>query len=217
MTTMLLSDDEVRDLFSDHLEGALDADTARAVDLRLQASTALAAEHRTFARTLELLAALPLQEPSPTLVSQVRTRLAHERRADSDVADSDVAATDTPTAAPWWSPLRLTAGFAAAAAVVAIVMVAQPAGSPGPAGMLGAAMGEAAVSVSWQVPGIDGATIRAAAAEAGMQAQDDTWTGDRQTAARFFVALKARAATLNSTVSGAVPEHVEQLVVRIER
>jgi len=207
-----LSDDEVRDLFSDHLEGALDTDTAHAVDVRLASSAALAREHREFARTLELLAALPLQEASPSLVSQVRGRLAAERRAVDDTA-----ANDTPTVSPWWSPLRLTAGFAAAAAVVAIVMVAQPAAGPGPAGMLGAAIGEAAVVVAWQVPGVDDATVAAAAAEAGMGKDGDTWVGDRQAAARFFVALKARTASMGSTVSGAVPEHAEQLVVRIER
>ncbi len=212
---MILSDDDVRDLFSDHLEGALDDATSRAVDAALAASPALAAEHRNFARTVELLSALPHEEAAPNLVAQVRGRLVAERRA---AADGAVAANDMPAAAAWWSPLRLTAGFAVAAAVVAVVLVANPVSQgPGPAGVLGAAMGEAAVVVAWQAPGVDAASIAAAAAEAGMGKDGDSWIGDRQAAARFFVALKARAATMGSTVTGAVPEHAEQLTVRIER
>ncbi len=230
MANTIRNDDDVRALFSEHLEGTLDDDTARAVDKAIAESPALAAEHRAFAQTLELLSALPHEEAPSSLLASVRARLADERGGfvandtEHDVAH-DVAnaldpitapAANGPTAAPWWSPLRLTAGLAAAAAVVAIVFVATPQ-TTAPTGMLGAAIADTKIEVLWQAPGVSTDVVAAAAREAGMDTDGDSWVGDRQTAARFFVALKARAAGVGSAVSGAVPEHADRLVVRIER
>ncbi|HEY1099600.1 MAG TPA: hypothetical protein VGF99_11760, partial [Myxococcota bacterium] len=119
MTTSTLSDDDVRDLFSEHLDGSLDADTARAVDVALASNAALAAEHRAFAQTLSLLAALPNEDAPPLLVGRVRDRLTAERRQQLS-SSSSAANDDVPAASsmPWWSPLRVTAGLAAAAAVI---------------------------------------------------------------------------------------------------
>lgn len=218
MTTSTLSDDDVRDLFSEHLDGSLDADTARAVDLALASNAALAAEHRAFAQTLSLLAELPNEDAPPLLVGRVRDRLTAERRQQLSSSSSSAANDDVPSTSstPWWSPLRLTAGLAAAAAVVAVVMVASPTTTTHN-GVLGAAMVDAAVEVRWQAPGVGADIVVAAAREAGMQAEGNGYVGDRQAAARFFVALKAEAASSGTTVAGAVPEQADRVVVVVER
>lgn len=217
MTTSTLSDDDVRDLFSEHLDGSLDADTARAVDVALASNAALAAEHRAFAQTLSLLAALPNEDAPPLLVGRVRDRLTAERRQQLS-SSSSAANDDVPAASsmPWWSPLRVTAGLAAAAAVIAVVMVASPTTTTHN-GVLGAAMVDAAVEVRWQAPGVGADIVVAAAREAGMQAEGNGYVGDRQAAARFFVALKAEAASSGTTVAGAVPEQADRVVVVVER
>jgi anti-sigma factor RsiW len=220
MTTPHLSDDDVRDLFSDHLEGALDDATRRAVDEALDKSPALAAEHRAFAATLEALRALPRVEAPERLVGQVRDRLTAERRAEQGAAAGPPAlplgrAANDDSVAARWSPLRLMSGLAAVAAVVAIVAVAVPDTGGGPTDMLGAGLVEEAVTVQWRAPGLSPEVISTAAATAGMGREGSRFVGDRAATARFFIELKVRAIAAGSDVSGAVPEQAEQIVVTV--
>jgi len=221
MTTPHLSDDDVRDLFSDHLEGTLDKATAAAVDAALRDNAGLRAEQQAFARTMSLLRELPRPEVSSQLVSQVRARLAAGDTGVGGVVDNVIPFAPRQPAGPvaarsGWS-MRVVAGFAAVAAVIAVVMVGVPGGTGtgGNADMLGAGLADEAVAVVWQAPGIDRAVITAAAAAAGMGTDGDAFVGDQRAAARFFVALKTSAAGIGSDVSGALPEHAERVVVTV--
>lgn len=232
MTTPHLSDDDVRDLFSDHVEGALDEATTAAVDAALQANAGLKAEHQAFVRTMALLRDLPRPEASPQLVAQVRGRLAADRRAgvtDFTSASEIVAVVDNviplapKSTRPGTSTMRLVASFAAIAAVVAVVMIGVPRGmnsTPGANGsdaMLGAGLGDSAVAVVWQAPGVERSVIVHVAREAGMGIDGDTFVGDQRAAARFFVNLKTSAVGSGTDVSGPVPERAERVVVTVTR
>ena len=226
MTTPQLSDDDVRDLFSDHVEGALDEATTAAVDAALQANASLKAEHQAFVRTMALLHDLPRPEAAPQLVAQVRGRLAAERRAGVTGANEIVAVVDNviPLAPKsTTSTMRLVASFAAIAAVVAVVMLGVPRGmnsTPGANGsdaMLGAGLGDSAVAVVWQAPGVEHSVIVHIAREAGMGIDGDTFVGDQRAAARFFVNLKTSAVGSGTDVSGSVPERAERVVVTVTR
>jgi len=218
MTTPL-TDDDVRDLFSDHLEGSLDEQTKRAVDDALAKNATLRAEHDAFRETLSLLRALPREGAPDGLVGKVRDRLAAERREAAgrvvDPSEADSPATRRAQAS-WVSPARVVGGLAAVAAAVAVLVIASP-GADGPKDMLGASLFDAAVSVSWQAPGVPADVVVVAAAAAGMGRDGEAFVGDQRAAARFFVELKGRAAALGSDVSGAVPEHVDRVVVTIAR
>jgi len=78
MTTQRKSNDDVRALFSDHAEGALDDATKRDVDDALAADAALAAEYRRFQGTLRGLRALPRPELPVDFAARVRARIAAE-------------------------------------------------------------------------------------------------------------------------------------------
>jgi hypothetical protein len=229
MTTPHLSDDDVRDLFSDHFEGALDEATTAAVDAALQANAGLKAEHQAFVRTMALLQDLPRPEASPQLVAQVRGRLAAERRAGVTGPNEVVTVVDNvvplapKSTRPGTSTMRLVASFAAIAAVVAVVMIGGPRGmssTPGANGtdaMLGAGLGDTAVAVVWQAPGVEHSVIVHMAREAGMDTDGDTFVGDQRAAARFFVNLKTSAVGSGTDVSGPVPERAERVVVTVTR
>lgn len=216
MTTPHLSDDDVRDLFSDHLEGALDDATRRAVDDALAKSPALAAEHRAFGQTLEALRALPRPDAPDHLVARVRERLADERRGAAGLpAVPLVGAANDNVPSAGWSPLRWMSGLAAVAAAVAVLVIAVPDTAGGPTDMLGAGLTDEAVAVQWQAPGVTRDVVVAAAAVAGMGRDGERFVGDRAAAARFFVELKVRAASVGSDVSGAVPEQAERVIVDV--
>ena len=220
MSTPHLSDDDVRDLFSDHLEGALDDATRRAVEAALVGNPALAAEQRAFARTVEALRALPRPEAPADLVASVRGRLAAERaaviagpaalpRAEND----DVPSTSMER---WWSPLRVVSGLVAAAAVVAVIGVAMPDTVAGPGDVLGASVVDDAVAVRWQATELGVDVTTAAAVAAGMRVDGDAFVGDRASAARFLVELKIRAASAGVDVDGSVPEQADLVRVGVD-
>lgn len=221
MTTPHLSDDDVRDLFSDHLEGSLDEATRRAVEDALARNPVLAAEQSAFARTLSALRELPRPEASAELVVRVRDRLAAERAPAAGgapalprAANDDAVVSTSST--PWWSPLRIVTGLVAAAAAVAVISVAEPDTAGGPGNVLGASVVENTVAVRWRVPGLDTDVVVAAAITAGMRAEAGAFVGDRDAAARFLVALKTRAAVGGHDVSGTIPEQAEEVRVTIE-
>jgi anti-sigma factor RsiW len=100
MTTQRKSPDDIRALFSDHLEGALDDATRRAVDDALAADPALAAEHRRFANTLRGLRALPRPEVPVDLAARVRARIAAETASSSSLSSASLTSlTSSPAAA----------------------------------------------------------------------------------------------------------------------
>lgn len=223
MTTPHLSDDDVRDLFSDHLEGALDDATRRAVDAALARNPALAAEQRAFARTVSALRDLPRPEAPADLVLRVRERLAAERAATAGggapalprAANDDAAPGMATTSTPWWSPLRIVTGLVAAAAAVAVISVAVPDTAGGPGNVLGASVVEDTVGVRWQAPGLGSDVVAAAATAAGLQQEGDSFVGDRHSAARFLVELKTRAAAAGRDVTGTVPEQADLVRVTV--
>jgi len=222
MTTPHLSDDDVRDLFSDHLEGALDDVTRAAVDAAIAKSPALQAEQRAFATTVEALRALPRPEPSERLVAQVRNAISAERRAphtaEADRADA-APVNGGVVLRPQFGGWRVVSAVAAMAAVVAVIVVAVPkmGGGNGAGDVLGAGLVDEVVTVQWSAAGVDAATVAAAAKDAGMGVDGDTFVGDQRAAARFFVALKAAAVGVGSDVSGALPERAERVVVTVTR
>jgi anti-sigma factor RsiW len=219
MTTPHLSDDDVRDLFSDHLEGALDDATRQAVDAALAGNPTLAAEQRAFARTVEALRALPRLEAPADLVANVRGRLAIERAAAAGppalprAANDDAPSTLT---GRWWSPLRVVSGLVAAAAAVAVISVAMPDTAAGPGDVLGASVIDGAVAVRWQATELDADVITAAAIATGMRVEGDAFVGDRASAARFLVELKTRAAGAGVDVNGSVPEQADLVRVGVD-
>ncbi len=201
----LIVSDDIRDLFSDYLEGTLDEANVRRVDSALENDSALRQDLAAFKQTMALLKALPEHDAPNNLVSNVRNRLANERKSTSNVV---------PLA---WFQRPAFIGFAAAAAVVAAVVIVVPEGDSAK-DMLGASLLEDAVQVSWQAPGLDETAIDEAAAASGMGRQHDgSFVGDQRSAARFFIALKTRAATAGVDVSGAVPERAERVVVKVSR
>ncbi len=208
MTTPHLSDDDVRDLFSDHLEGALDEATHKAVDDALAKNPALLAEQKAFAATVAALQALPKTEASPALVSQVRGRLSAERR--------DAASAEAVVVRPSFGAWRVVSAVAAMAAVVAVIVVAVPNGSAG-GDVMGAGLVDEVVSVQWSAAGLSDVAVVAAAREAGMGIDGDAFVGDQRAAARFFVALKTAAVGAGGDVSGALPERAERVLVRVTR
>jgi anti-sigma factor RsiW len=223
MTTPHLSDDDVRDLFSDHLEGSLDEATRRAVDDALAKNPALAAEQRAFARTVSALRALPRPEAPADLALRVRDRLAAERNATAGgapalprAANDDAVVSTGSTATPWWSPLRIVTGLVAAAAAVAVISVAVPDTAGGPGDVLGASVIEDAVAVRWQVPGLEAVVVATAARASGMRAEDGAFVGDRAAAARFLVELKTAAAA-GHDVDGTIPEQADTVRVTVVR
>jgi anti-sigma factor RsiW len=219
MTTPHLSDDDVRDLFSDHLEGALDDATRRAVDAVLVGNPALAAEQRAFARTVEALRALPRPEAPADLVASVRGRLTAGRAAAAGppalprAANDDAASTLTDR---WWSPLRVVSGLVAAAAAVAVISVARPDTAAGPGDVLGASVIHDTVDVRWRATALDANVIAAAAVAAGMRLDGDAFVGDRTSAARFLIELKTRAAGIGVDVDGTVPEQADLVRVGVD-
>jgi anti-sigma factor RsiW len=224
MTTPHLSDDDVRDLLSDHLEGTLDDATRRAVDAALARNPALAAEQRAFARTVAALRQLPRPEAPADLVQRVRDRLAAERVAGASggapalpraANDNDTDTVGLGVVTPWWSPLRIVTGLVAAAAAVAVITVALPDSAGGPAAVLGASVVEDTVAVRWQAAGVGGDVVTAAALAAGMRVEGDAFVGDRQRAARFLVELKTRAAAAGHDVTGTVPEQADTVRITV--
>jgi len=219
MTTPHLSDDDVRDLFSDHLEGALDDATRRAVDAALAGNPALAAEQQAFARTVAALRAMPRPEAPADLVASVRGRLAAERAAAAGPPALPRAANDDAPSTPagrWWSPLRVVSGLVAAAAAVAVISVAMPDTAGGPGDVLGASVIDGTVAVRWQATGLGADVVGAAAVAAGMRAEGDAFVGDRASAARFLVELKTRAASAGVDVDGTVPEQADTVRVGVD-
>ena len=83
--------------------------------------------------------------------------------------------------------------------------------------MLGAGLGDTAVAVVWQAPGVEHSVIVHIAREAGMGIDGDTYVGDHRAAARFFVNLKTSAVGSGTDVSGSVPERAERVVVTVTR
>ena len=211
-----LSADDVRALFSDHLEGTLEPAVQQQVDEALSNDPALSAERRVFEKTVGLLQALPSEEAPANLVGLVRDRLAAERRSQQQ---AQVVPIDAPRRSPWRTRgVELMVGLAAAAAVVAVVVVGVPELGPGRSGSTGlltaGGSSATAVSLSWRAPGMARIDVAAAAQQAGLSMQEDgAFVGDRQAAARFLVALKTRAAGNGSDVSGTVPEQAERVVV----
>ncbi len=218
-TTKGLSADDVRALFSDHLEGTLEPALQQQVDDVLAHDPALCAERRRFEQTVNLLRALPHDDAPPNLVGLVHARLAAERRAQQ------VTLTPGAPRARRFS-VELMAGLCAAAALVAVIVVGVPAlrghggageiSALGPGGpMLSAgASSSSSVLLSWRAPDVGRADVVAAAEHAGLRLQaDGSFVGDRGAAARFLVALKTKAASAGSDVSGTVPEAAESVVV----
>jgi anti-sigma factor RsiW len=251
MTTQRLSPDDVRALFSDHVEGSLDAATRQAVDDALAADPALAAEHRRFAATLGALRALPRPTPPADLAARVRARLDADRAtataASSSSAGSSSAAALASTALlpandvlPLHRALndevlqarprkRFGVEFFAAvgsiAAVLALVVVGVPVFN-GRAyvrgdgdGVVTAGLASAGVvDVTWRAPGLPTATLLAAAREAGVTVDaSGRFVGDRDTVARFLVALKAAGAAHGVDVTATVPEHSGRVAVVVRQ
>ena len=223
MSDQRLDDDDVRALFSDHLEEALDVETRAAVDAALAASSMLRADYAAFTETVSLLRTLPAEEAPGDLAQQVRRRLEAERRGSSSSSSPSMSmSSPMPSTLPtiggtsWW---KAAVGVSlAAAAAVALVVLAPASG--GPAGMQQAGLvAAAAVPVQWQAPGIEDAVIAAAASAAGLQATqvdgDVVYVGDRDQAARFFVDLKLRCVEKGSDLSGMVPEQAARVQVRV--
>ncbi len=224
----VLGDDEVRDLFSDHLEGALDAEQQQRVDEALARNPLLLAERQRFEKTVALLRTLPRDDAPPNLVANVRARLAVEQIAKQGGHLNHVESSEQPSAqviplaSRRRSPLEYVAGFAALAAAVAFFVVGVPAlqqqgqdrGAGADGVMTAGAGASSAVSLSWRAPGLHRGDVVEAAQQAGLSLQDDgSFAGDRQSAARFLVALKTRAASLGSELSAQVPETAEHVVV----
>lgn len=214
-TTKGLSADDVRALFSDHLEGTLEPALQQQVDEALANDPSLSAERRRFEQTVSLLRALPAPEAPANLVAQVRSRLAAERQ------QQPAQVIPLPTSRRWSTRgVELVAGLCAVAAVVAVVVIGVPGvrspaqGQP-EAGMLTAGgASSTSLSLSWRAPGLPRADVVAAALQAGLTEEaDGSFAGDRQGAARFLVALKTQAATSGSDVSGTIPEQADRVVV----
>jgi anti-sigma factor RsiW len=221
MTTTQLSDDDVRALFSDHLEGALDDETRHAVDDALARDPQLAAEQRAFAQTVAALRSLPRAEAPKDLVAQVRARLAAvddagvaslPRAANDDVADTGV---HMRARASW----RYGLGALAAVAAVAAIALWQPHADGGgdSGGVLGAALHDEVVAVQWAIDGVSQEMILHAAREAGLRIDGDAFVGDQASAARFFVELKSLAAAAGHRLTGTVPERSDEVRVTVVR
>lgn len=209
--------DDVRALFSDHLEGTLEPSVHKEVDEALARDPQLALERKAFEHTVNLLRALPQSDAPEGLVGKVRDRLAQERR---DSKQQEQLAQTLPMSPPRRRSFgfEIVAGFAACAAVVAIVVVGVPAlkGEGGGNGgtMTAGTAAASSVSLSWRVPGLERIDVVAAAQTSGLAVQEDgSFAGDRQSAARFLVALKTQAATKGADVSGHIPEAAERVVV----
>ena len=219
----VLSNDDVRDLFSDHLEGTLDPALQQQVDEALAHDPALAAERRVFGKTVNLLQALPAAAAPAHLVGLVRERLAAEGRGEHtapvSVRGQGENVIPLLAARPWRSRgVEVMAGLCAIAAVVAVVVIGVP-GLRGPAGSDGPMLtaGSTAASlvlVTWRAAALARVDVVSAALSSGLTQQPDgSFVGDRQAAARFLLALKTAAATGGSDVSGTVPEQAERVVV----
>jgi anti-sigma factor RsiW len=96
MTTPRLSPDDARALFSDHVEGFLDAATRTAVDEVLARDLVLAAEYRRFANTVTALRGLPRPAVPVDLAARVRARIAAE---DAVVASPPAASSASASSA----------------------------------------------------------------------------------------------------------------------
>jgi hypothetical protein len=96
MTTPRLSPDDARALFSDHVEGFLDAATRTAVDEVLGRDLVLAAEYRRFANTVTALRGLPRPAVPVDLAARVRARIAAE---DAVVASPPAASSASASSA----------------------------------------------------------------------------------------------------------------------
>jgi anti-sigma factor RsiW len=96
MSTQRKSPDDVRALFSDHLEGALDDATKKVVDDALAADPALAAEHRRFAATLRGLRALPRPDVPVDFAARVRARIAAEADAPAAISSASSPSSSVP-------------------------------------------------------------------------------------------------------------------------
>lgn len=217
-TTGDLAPDDVRALLSDHLEGSLDDDTRAAVDAALARDPQLAKERAALEQTVNLLRALPRSDAPDGLVGKVRDRLAQERREQQPSSDGDVPNNVVELAPRRRFGFEIVVGLAAAAAIAAVVVTGLPGlgrGNGGNGGVLTAGAGTvAAVSLNWRAPGIERATVVELAKNAGLAVQDDgSFAGDRQSAARFLIQLKTRAAGAGSDISGNVPEAAEAVVV----
>jgi hypothetical protein len=217
MITTQLSDDDVRALFSDHLEGALDDATRRAVDDALARNPQLAVEQRAFAQTVAALRGLPRAEAPNDLVAQVRARLAASEGADAvalpRAANDDVAG---PLRGGGQARWRHALGVVAAVAAVAAIAVWRP-GTPTDDGgeVLGASLHDEIVAVQWTLDGVSRAAIVDAAREAGLRPDGDAFVGDRASAARFFVELKALGAAGGHDLKGIVPERSDTVRVTV--
>jgi anti-sigma factor RsiW len=246
MTTPRKSPDDVRALFSDHVEGTLDEADRQAVDDALAADPQLAAEHRRFAATLQALRALPRPTAPLDLADRVRARIAAERMAASSSASSTSSSSATALSSTALSPavdvlplhralndevelarprrrfgIEFFAAVGSIAAVLAVVAVGIPVFN-GRAflrgdgdGIVTAGLASAGtVDVSWQATGLPAAAIAAAAVEAGVDVDGQgRFVGDRDTVARFLVALKTAAARLHVDVQGTVPAQADRVVV----
>jgi anti-sigma factor RsiW len=213
MTT--LTDDDLRALFDDHIDGVLDDATTRAVDEALRTRPALHDEYRALAQTLSALRALPRPQPPADLAARVRVSL---EAKTPDPAHSNVIAGP----ASWWTTSRVATGiasFAVAAAVAGVFVISAPqsAGRGADTGMLGAAVGADAVRVEWSGPAFAKVALIEIAQSTGMQPTEKAgeFVGDRAAAAAFFVEVKSLAVTMGSDLQGQVPQHADRIVVQI--
>lgn len=215
------TDDDIRALFGDHLDGTLDDATLLLVNEALSTRPELAAEYQALATTVAALHALPAIEAPADLAARVRARLGDD--APSAPAPAP-AANDNVVVGPssWWTTQRLAtgiAGFAVAAAVAGVFITASPRPGAAPSAMMGAAIGtvDNAVVVEWSGPTFNKAALLEAAQTAGMEFHDESmeFVGDRTTTAGFFVELKGLAVSMGSDLRGQVPEHADRIIVRL--
>jgi hypothetical protein len=218
MTTATHTDDDIRALFGEHLDGTLDDATMLLVNEALSTRPELAAEYRALSETVAALHALPRIEAPADLAARVRARL-----GDDTPALNTPAANDNVAAAPsWWSTSRVATGiasFAVAAAVAGVFVTASPRTMPGAAdtGMMGAAVVDNAVVVEWSGPTFNTAALLDVAQTAGMEFRPDTreFVGNRATTAAFFVELKGLAVSMGGDLQGQVPQGADLVVVRL--
>lgn len=219
------TDDDIRALFGEHLDGTLDDATMLLVNEALSTRPELAAEYRALSETVAALHALPAIEAPVDLAARVRARLG-DSVGPAAITAPPVAANDnvvTPSSS-WWTTSRVATGlasFAVAASVVGAFVVSSPRTAPGApdTAMLGAAVGavDNAVVVQWSGPSFNKAALLDVAQTAGVEFNAETreFVGDRAAIAAFFVELKGLAVSMGSDLQGQVPEHAERVLVRL--
>lgn len=233
---MTHTDDDIRALMSDHLEGALDDATMLLVNEALSTRPALAEEYRLLAETVAALRALPAPGAPVDLAARVRSRLGTDTSSLPLAAlagPAVVANDDRPTStvrdagtvvlgpASWWSPSRIATAVAslAVAAAFAAVFVGPSQRTASDTGMLGAAVGtvDGAVVVEWRGPAFNRPALLEAAQTAGMDFDTDAteFVGDRRSAAAFFVELKGLAVSMGGDLEGRVPPDADRIIVRL--